>query len=218
VYVTDVAQGTYCLNCNCCGITPDYGYGGDGVIEAVYNDCEWIFLVGAQREVFSGVCTGNFVEVAAYYPYLTEGEYCAIVGVFTGGGCGSGGHPVLVFANAQAVEVHENEHVEMLREKLLDQNIELSAKASMDSMGIDCDLWWTHSCADAVGCRETDIWSDVTDAYLAAWQAMDAEEEIRPEAAAKPYNDAVARSLCEHARGEGWEYCETCSQVGVEPW
>lgn len=217
VYETDVIHEIDCLNCSCCGAT-DYGLGGDGIIEAVYNNCEWVFWVGAQREVRSGPCTNNFIEVDAYYPYLTEDEYCGIVGLFASGGCGGGGHPVIVFANAEAVEAHEDEHVEILEEKLLEQDSLLSTKESMDNMAIDCDLWWTHSCGDAVECREEDIWNDVADAYITAWQAMDAEGEARPEAAARPYNEAVARSLCEHARDEGWEYCEACSQVGVEEW
>jgi len=47
---------------------------------------------------------------------------------------------------------------------------------------------------------------------------MAAEGETEPIAAAKPYFEAIAKSICERARDEEWEYCETCSQVGIEEW
>ena len=86
----------------------------------------------------------------------------------------------------------------------------------MSNNPIDCDAWVTDDCADAKEFRENAIISDVVDAFWNAKISTDEEGETYPNQCATVHLLPVAYTLCELAKSNNWEYCEPCSEVGVE--
>jgi hypothetical protein len=205
VYEVDPSS-SHCSTLAGCGYT-DYGVDDEIDITAVYDSCRWVFRVGATKAVESGPCTSKFIDISGGDdPDLPTDPIavCMIITDFlTFSGCCLDGSSR--YSNASCVEIHEDEHLEMLQEKLIEQNLVVMAKDSMDDVLINCADSCTHNCSDVRADRRDAIETDVWNAYYDARNAMFAEGETRPIEAASQCFEIIALSIC-----AGGSQCGAC--------
>lgn len=190
-----------------CGATQMTGLAAS--IEAKYNNCKWAFQVTALGDVVSGACPSNYCNIEnGNEPCITENNYCGIVYRFMFmDGCVWLGD--FIPSSTPCLEIHEAKHYEIFETQLANQEGILLAKASMNDMTIDCADPDTTTCQAAKAARQSAIEDDIGKAYTDAWEI--AADEGPPEKAAHPCFDGVAGAICDHAREEGWEYCQFCA-------
>jgi hypothetical protein len=118
------------------------------------------------------------------------------------------------YSSTPCVQIHEDKHVEIFQEQLALQKGLLDAKNSTSSLPVACEQFPT--CQAALNFREAEIKDDIEKAYKDAWDAMLAMGEDEPIAAASSCFESVAQSICQHAKTEGWPYCEACGYLGIK--
>ena len=213
VGVTYNKCNTYCGSA--CGYTGLVGGVIDPTveIEAVYNDCKWVFQVYAVQDVESGACTGVhpcFISISGGGdPFLTEDNYCAIVhSMKTGTGCTC--IDSSMYTNHNCATIHENFHASYFHALLQDIAEYFLAIMLPNPDPINCNDPTTITCQAVESYHSSSIEDNIVNEFTYAWYDLMQFSESGAIEAARPCFESVADDICDYALSHSWTHCEDC--------
>jgi len=194
-----------------CGCTLPIEPPTEGHIDAVYDDCTWVFDIFIVWDVESGVCSDAIDISSGSDSDLTEGNYCDIVNSMKNGtGCACVG--LGKYTSYACAGIHEAYHMAEFREDIDDPNTgeEKFVRDGLPTEPINCTNPNSTTCQAVEAMYMEQLQNDVDAAMRRAYDRMRASGEGGAVDAARPCFETLAGQICSHAQSQSWAACPAC--------